>query len=286
MGLFGLSIVLSSTLEDYKEKAILSENLSKENEDLFFKNKEKDDLINTLNSQLSSMSYELKENENALSEKENEISSKDKEIIKLGEDLSKLNASVGEYSANMKKALSSIKEKDVNLRKKEADIKSLNSEIEKLKSEKSDLESDIEYLNKQSSLMSELIKEKDYMIYTLKEELGDNQDETSSNNESGDPDPENGQNSESVDPENAQNNESNENESESIVDTADAGEDPENKEEVSDHTDEGQFDTAENPDPNEGGGSYAGDNNVPYGSQEEMRVEDKRRSKKKSRNRR
>ena len=57
MGLFGLSIVLSSTLEDYKEKAILSENLSKENEDLFFKNKEKDDLINTLNSQLSSMSY-------------------------------------------------------------------------------------------------------------------------------------------------------------------------------------------------------------------------------------
>ena len=175
----------------------------------------------------------------------------------------------------MKKTLSSIKDKEANIRKKDIEIKNLNSEIEKLKSEKSELESDIEYLNRHSSLMSELIKEKDNMINTLKEKLGDNQDETLSNNDSGDPDLENDQN-----------NESNENESESTVDTTDAGEDPENKEEISDHTDEGQFDTAENPDPNEGGGSYAGDNNVPYGSQEEMRVKDKRKRKKKSRNHR
>lgn len=274
MGLFGLSIVLSSTLEDYKEKAILSENLSKENEDLFFKNKEKYNFINTLNSQLSSMEQELKEKDDVLSGKENEISNKDKEIIKLGEDLSKLNSSIEEYSTNMKKALSSIKDKDANIRKKDAEIKNLNSEIEKLKSEKSDLESDIEYLNKQSSLMSELIKEKDNMINNLKEKLGDNQDETSSNNESGDPDPEI-----------YQNNDPNENESESIVDGAYTGEDLENKEEVSDQTNEGSSDDAENPDPNEVVDFNSGDEEA-YGSHEEAKVDDKRRRRKKSRNRR
>ena len=278
MGLFGLSIVRTSTLENYKEKAIRADDLLKENDRLLFKSKEKDNFINTLDSQLSSMSYEFKAKDNELSEKEKEISDKDKEIIKLGEDLSKLNSSIEEYSANMKKALSSIKDKDANIRKKDAEIKNLNSEIEKLKSEKSDIESDMEYLNRQSSLMSELIKEKDNIISALKEKLGNNQGETSSNSWSGDSDPENVQNSESGDPENAQENESNGNESESIVDTTDAGEDPERKEQIPDHTDEWQPDAAENPDPNEGGG--------PCGSQEEMRVEDKRRRKKKSRNRR
>lgn len=114
--MLGFTFITDSKLSMYREKAIKSENLAKEIEEM----QDKADFY-----------------KERLSELKSDIASKDKEILSIGKDLSESKEKIDALKENQKKLIKSVKNKTEELDVAKADLDEANYKISNLEEKKS-----------------------------------------------------------------------------------------------------------------------------------------------------
>lgn len=115
MSMLGFTFITNSKLSMYREKAIKSENLAKEIEEM----------------QDKAASYKER-----LSELKSDIASKDKEILSVGKDLSESKEKIDALKENQKKLIKSVK-------KKTEELDAVNVDLDKARIRIGDLENEV-----------------------------------------------------------------------------------------------------------------------------------------------
>lgn len=116
--MLGFTFITDSKLSMYREKAIKSENLAKEIEEM----------------QDKAASYKER-----LSELKSDIASKDKEILSVGKDLSESKEKIDALKENQKKLIKSVKKKTEELDAAKADLDEANYKISNLEEKKNSI---------------------------------------------------------------------------------------------------------------------------------------------------
>lgn len=109
--MLGFTFITDSKLSMYREKAIKSENLAKEIEEM----QDKADFY-----------------KERLSELKSDIASKDKEILSIGKDLSESKEKIDALKENQKKLIKSVKEKTEELDAAKADLDKAKSDLDEI----------------------------------------------------------------------------------------------------------------------------------------------------------
>lgn len=117
--MLGFTFITDSKLSMYREKAIKSENLAKEIEEM----QDKADF-----------------HKERLSELKSDIASKDKEILSIGKDLSESKEKIDALKENQKKLIKSVKEKTEELDSVKADLDKAKSDLDEANYKISNLE--------------------------------------------------------------------------------------------------------------------------------------------------
>ena len=107
--MLGFTFITDSKLSMYREKAIKSENLAKEIEEM----QDKADFY-----------------KERLSELKSDIASKDKEILSIGKDLSESKEKIDALKENQKKLIKSVKKKTEELDAAKADLDKAKSDLD------------------------------------------------------------------------------------------------------------------------------------------------------------
>lgn len=116
--MLGFTFITDSKLSMYREKAIKSENLAKEIEEM----QDKADFY-----------------KERLSELKSDIASKDKEILSIGKDLSESKEKIDSLKENQKKLIKSVKKKTEELDAAKADLDEANYKISNLEEKKNSI---------------------------------------------------------------------------------------------------------------------------------------------------
>lgn len=116
--MLGFTFITDSKLSMYREKAIKSENLAKEIEEM----QDKADFY-----------------KERLSELKSDIASKDKEILSIGKDLSESKEKIDALKENQKKLIKSVKKKTEELDATKADLDEANYKISNLEEKKNSI---------------------------------------------------------------------------------------------------------------------------------------------------
>lgn len=120
--MLGFTFITDSKLSMYREKAIKSENLAKEIEEM----QDKADFY-----------------KERLSELKSDIASKDKEILSIGKDLSESKEKIDALKENQKKLIKSVKKKTEELDAAKADLDEANYKIRNLEEKKNSISSEL-----------------------------------------------------------------------------------------------------------------------------------------------
>lgn len=145
--MLGFTFITDSKLSMYREKAIKSENLAKEIEEM----QDKADFY-----------------KERLSELKSDIASKDKEILSIGKDLSESKEKIDALKENQKKLIKSVKKKTEELDATKADLDEANYKIKNLEEKK----------EKKNSILSDLKKKSNELI-EARIRIGDLENEVS-----------------------------------------------------------------------------------------------------------
>lgn len=116
--MLGFTFITDSKLSMYREKAIKSENLAKEIEEM----QDKADFY-----------------KERISELKSDIASKDKEILSIGKDLSESKEKIDALKENQKKLIKSVKKKTEELDAAKADLDEANYKISNLEEKKNSI---------------------------------------------------------------------------------------------------------------------------------------------------
>ena len=135
--MLGFTFITDSKLSMYREKAIKSENLAKEIEEM----QDKADFY-----------------KERLSELKSDIASKDKEILSIGKDLSESKEKIDALKENQKKLIKSVKKKTEELDSVKADLDKAKSDLDEANYKISNLE------EKKNSISYELKKKSNALI--------------------------------------------------------------------------------------------------------------------------
>lgn len=133
--MLGFTFITDSKLSMYREKAIKSENLAKEIEEM----QDKADFY-----------------KERLSELKSDIASKDKEILSIGKDLSESKEKIDALKENQKKLIKSVKKKTEELDAAKADLDEANYKIRNLEEKKNSISSELK--NKSNALIEARIR--------------------------------------------------------------------------------------------------------------------------------
>ena len=149
--MLGFTFITDSKLSMYREKAIKSENLAKEIEE---------------------MQDEADFYKERLSELKSDIASKDKEILSIGKDLSESKEKIDALKENQKKLIKSVKNKTEELDSVKADLDKAKSDLDEANYKISNLE------EKKNSISFELKKKSNALIEAVIR-IGDLENEVS-----------------------------------------------------------------------------------------------------------
>lgn len=142
MSMLGFTFITDSKLSMYREKAIKSETLAKEVEEM----------------QDMAFIYEkrIEEKNKEISNLKSDIASKDKEILSVGKDLSVAKEEIERLNNNQKKLIKSIKDKTEKLEEANSKLGNANYRISDLEEERSKISSDLK--KKSNDLVEAKIK--------------------------------------------------------------------------------------------------------------------------------
>lgn len=149
--MLGFTFITDSKLSMYKEKAIKSENLAKEIEEI----QDKVDFY-----------------KERLSELKSDIASKDKEILSIGKDLSTSKEKIDSLKENQKKLIKSIK-------KKTEEFDAINADLDKAKSDLDEANYKIRNLEEKKNSISSDLKKKSNELIEARIRIGDLENEVS-----------------------------------------------------------------------------------------------------------
>lgn len=140
--MLGFTFITDSKLSMYREKAIKSETLAKEVEEM----------------QDMAFIYEkrIKEKNKEISNLKSDIASKDKEILSVGKDLSVAKEEIERLNNNQKKLIKSIKDKTEKLEEANSKLGNANYRISDLEEKRSKISSDLK--KKSNDLVEAKIK--------------------------------------------------------------------------------------------------------------------------------
>lgn len=129
MSMLGFTFITDSKLSMYREKAIKSEALAKEVEEM----------------QDMAFIYEkrIEEKNKEISNLKSDIASKDKEILSVGKDLSVAKEEIERLNNNQKKLIKSIKDKTEKLEEANSKLSNANYRISDLEEKRSKISSDL-----------------------------------------------------------------------------------------------------------------------------------------------
>lgn len=155
--MLGFTFITDSKLSMYREKAIKSENLAKEIEEM----QDKADFY-----------------KERLSELKSDIASKDKEILSVGKDLSESKEKIDALKENQKKLIKSVKKKTeeldaakADLDKAKSDLDEANYKISNLEEKKNSISIRIGDLENEVSVGSKTIQELESKLKLMQVEL-------------------------------------------------------------------------------------------------------------------
>lgn len=142
MSMLGFTFITDSKLSMYREKAIKSETLAKEVEEM----------------QDMAFIYEkrMEEKNKEISNLKSDIASKDKEILSVGKDLSVAKEEIERLNNNQKKLIKSIKDKTEKLEEANSKLGNANYRISDLEEKRSKISSDLK--KKSNELVEAKIK--------------------------------------------------------------------------------------------------------------------------------
>lgn len=142
MSMLGFTFITDSKLSMYREKAIKSETLAKEVEEM----------------QDMAFIYEkrIEEKNKEISNLKSDIASKDKEILSVGKDLSVAKEEIERLNNNQKKLIKSIKDKTEKLEEANSKLGNANYRISDLEEKRSKISSDLK--KKSNELVEAKIK--------------------------------------------------------------------------------------------------------------------------------
>ena len=142
MSMLGFTFITNSKLSMYREKAIKSETLAKEVEEM----------------QDMAFIYEkrIEEKNKEISNLKSDIASKDKEILSVGKDLSVAKEEIERLNNNQKKLIKSIKDKTEKLEEANSKLSNANYRISDLEEKRSKISSDLK--KKSNELVEAKIK--------------------------------------------------------------------------------------------------------------------------------
>ena len=142
MSMLGFTFITDSKLSMYREKAIKSETLAKEVEEM----------------QDMAFIYEkrIEEKNKEISNLKSDIASKDKEILSVGKDLSVAKEEIERLNNNQKKLIKSIKDKTEKLEEANSKLSNANYRISNLEEKRSKISSDLK--KKSNELVEAKIK--------------------------------------------------------------------------------------------------------------------------------
>lgn len=149
--MLGFTFITDSKLSMYREKAIKSENLAKEIEEM----------------QDKAASYKER-----LSELKSDIASKDKEILSVGKDLSESKEKIDALKENQKKLIKSVK-------KKTEEFDAINADLDKAKSDLDEANYKIRNLEEKRNSISSDLKKKSNELIEARIRIGDLENEVS-----------------------------------------------------------------------------------------------------------
>lgn len=149
--MLGFTFITDSKLSMYREKAIKSENLAKEIEEM----------------QDKSASYKER-----LSELKSDIASKDKEILSVGKDLSESKEKIDALKENQKKLIKSVK-------KKTEELDAVNVDLDKARSDLDEANYKIRNLEEKKNSISSELKKKSNALIEARIRIGDLENEVS-----------------------------------------------------------------------------------------------------------
>lgn len=140
--MLGFTFITDSKLSMYREKAIKSETLAKEVEEM----------------QDMAFIYEkrIEEKNKEISNLKSDIASKDKEILSVGKDLSVAKEEIERLNNNQKKLIKSIKDKTEKLEEANSKLSNANYRISNLEEKRSEISSDLK--KKSNELIEAKIK--------------------------------------------------------------------------------------------------------------------------------
>lgn len=142
MSMLGFTFITDSKLSMYREKAIKSETLAKEVEEM----------------QDMAFIYEkrIEEKNKEISNLKSDIASKDKEVLSVGKDLSVAKEEIEGLNNNQKKLIKSIKDKTEKLEEANSKLSNANYRISDLEEKRSKISSDLK--KKSNELVEAKIK--------------------------------------------------------------------------------------------------------------------------------
>lgn len=149
--MLGFTFITDSKLSMYREKAIKSENLAKEIEEM----QDKADFY-----------------KERLSELKSDIASKDKEILSIGKDLSESKEKIDDLKENQKKLIKSVK-------KKTEEFDAVNADLDKAKSDLDEANYKISNLEEKKNSISFELKKKSNALIEARIRIGDLENEVS-----------------------------------------------------------------------------------------------------------
>lgn len=149
--MLGFTFITDSKLSMYREKAIKSENLAKEIEEM----QDKADFY-----------------KERLSELKSDIASKDKEILSIGKDLSESKEKIDALKENQKKLIKSVK-------KKTEEFDAVNADLDKAKSDLDEANYKISNLEEKKNSISFELKKKSNALIEARIRIGDLENEVS-----------------------------------------------------------------------------------------------------------
>ena len=151
MSMLGFTFITDSKLSMYREKAIKSENLAKEIEEI----QDKVDFY-----------------KERLSELKSDIASKDKEILSIGKDLSTSKEKIDSLKENQEKLIKSVK-------KKTEEFDAVNADLDKAKSDLDEANYKIRNLEEKKNSISFDLKKKSNELIEARIRIGDLENEVS-----------------------------------------------------------------------------------------------------------
>lgn len=151
MSMLGFTFITDSKLSMYREKAIKSENLAKEIEEM----QDKADFY-----------------KERLSELKSDIASKDKEILSIGKDLSESKEKIDALKENQKKLIKSVK-------KKTEELDAVNVDLDKARSDLDEANYKIRNLEEKKNSISSELKKKSNALIEARIRIGDLENEVS-----------------------------------------------------------------------------------------------------------